>query len=110
MKKVLQKNIINITSEYRDGLKEIFQDDLDSVIIYGSQARGESTDESDIDILCVMKKPFNYGELILKTAKISADISLKHDVVISTAFVTVDEFRTKNTPFLKNVRKEAQVV
>jgi predicted nucleotidyltransferase len=99
-----------IVAEYRERLREILKDELDSVVLYGSQARGEATNESDIDVLCIMKGPFDYGALILKTGEVSAEISLKYDVVISTAFVTREDFETRNTPFLMNVRREALVI
>lgn len=99
-----------IVVEYRERLREVLQDKLDSVVLYGSHARGEATDDSDIDVLCIMKGPFDYGELILKTSEASAEISLKYDVVISTAFVTRSDYETRNVPFLMNVRREAVAV
>ncbi|MDQ7794716.1 MAG: nucleotidyltransferase domain-containing protein [bacterium] len=99
-----------IVAEYRDHLLEILGEDLDSVVLYGSQARGDASAESDIDVLCVMKRPFNYGELILMTAEASAAVSLKYDVVVSTAFATRRDFDTRNTPFLLNVRREALTI
>ncbi len=99
-----------ILAEYRKRLEEVLGDDLDAVILYGSQARGEAEEGSDIDVLCVMKEPFDYGELILRTSEAAAEISLKHDVVISTAFVTRADHKSRQTPFLMNIRKDGVVV
>jgi predicted nucleotidyltransferase len=101
-----QKRLRRILTEYQARLKELLGDDLDSIVLYGSQARGDAVEGSDIDVLCVMKRPFDYGELILKTGEISAPISLKYDVHISTAFVTRADYEKRNTPFLMNVRRE----
>lgn len=103
-------HVREIVAEYRELLREVLGVDLDSVVVYGSQARGEATEVSDIDVLCIMKKPFAYGELVLRTAKIAAAVSLEHDVVISTTFVTREDYKTRNTPFLMNVRREASVI
>lgn len=102
-----QPRLRHILIEYRERLREDLGNDLDSVVLYGSQARGDATEASDIDVLCIMKRPFDYGDMILRTGEASAAISLHYDVVISTAFVTRADYESRHTPFLMNVRREA---
>lgn len=96
----------DVLREYREGLGEALGEALDSVILYGSRARGESGDRSDIDVLCVMRGPVDYADLIARTPEITAAPSLKHDVVLSRVFVSQEDFNTRQWPFLMNVRKE----
>lgn len=95
-----------ILNEYRQRLYEILGDELDSVVLYGSQARGEANAGSDIDVLCIMKKSLDYGELISRTSLATAEISLAHDVVISRVFITRNAYAAEDCPFMMNVRKE----
>lgn len=106
----IEKHISEILAEYKERLKEVLGEGLESIMLYGSQVRGDAEDESDIDVLCVMKKSFNYGELIDKTSQVTAEISMKHGVTLSRAFVTSADLKTRKTPFLMNVRREGVAV
>lgn len=99
-----------IIREYRDQLARILGEALEAVVLYGSHAREDAQEGSDIDILCVMRLPFDYGTLIRNTAEAAARISPKYDVAISTAFALSEEYQTRNTPFLMNVRREGVTV
>jgi len=107
---ISQERLRQILKEYRARLQEVLGDDLNSMVLYGFQARGEAVAGSDIDVLCVMKKPFDYGELILRTSEITAEISLKHDVVLSRSFARLEDYKTRQTPFLMNVRREGVAI
>jgi predicted nucleotidyltransferase len=102
--------VARIVGEYRALLAEILGEELESAVLYGSQARGDAVEGSDIDVLCVMRGPFDYGDLIRRTSDAAARISLKYDVVISTAFVRSEDYQTRKTPFLMNVRKEGVAI
>jgi uncharacterized protein len=103
---ISRKRLRQILKEYRARLEETLGEDLDSIVLYGSQARGDAVEGSDIDVLCVMKKPFDYGELILQTSEVTSEISLKYDVVLSRSFARLEDYKTRQTPFLMNVRRE----
>ena len=95
-----------IVREYQTGLKGIFRGQLVSVILYGSVARGESREDSDIDVLCVLRSPFDYDEAIRETSELTAKLSLAHEVVISRVFVSEKDLGERNLPFFINVRRE----
>ncbi len=101
-----QEKAREIVREYREGLKEIFGDQLQSVILYGSRARGEDRQDSDIDLLCVLRGSFDYGEAIRRSSELTAGISLDRDVVLSRVFVSERDFSSRNLPFFMNVRRE----
>jgi uncharacterized protein len=64
---------------------------VEQVIVYGSKARGDSDEESDIDLLLVTSRPIQWRE---RKAIIDAlfDIEMAHDAIISILIVTVEEW------------------
>lgn len=110
MNEIHQERLGLIISEYHQRLEEVLGDELDSIVLYGSHARGDAEPGSDIDILCIIKRPFDYGELILKTSRVTAEVSLKYDVVLSRSFVSRDDYASRRTPFLTNVHREQAVL
>lgn len=78
--------------EYSAGLREALGEALDAVILYGSHARGDARSESDVDVLCVPRQPFDYGQMITSTSDLTSQMSLKYGVAFSRAFVTRDDY------------------
>ena len=91
-------------------LKQVLGDQLESVILFGSQARGEAQDDSDIDVLVVVRDELDYGDLIQRTSAIVSALSLEYDVVISRAFASRQRFDREHSPFFLNVRREGVTV
>lgn len=85
---------------------QYYQENLHQLILYGSQARGDAQKYSDIDILIVLKRAFNYRQELNNTSDIICDLSLKYDTVVSRAFISQESFEKDNTPFLLNIRRE----
>ncbi len=91
-------------------LQRVLGNQLHSVLLYGSRARGDAGPYSDIDVLVVMCDDFDYTDLMRRTSEVVGRLSLQYDVVISRAFVTRERFEHEHSPFLLNVRREGVVV
>ena len=103
----MSTDIRPILKKLKKGLIQIYGDQVDSILLYGSRARGDERPDSDIDILVVLKDDFNYSEMLRLSSELAASLSLENDVVISRAFVSKQQFENRKTPFLMNVRREA---
>ena len=95
-----------ILKELRAKLAAEYGSRLVNVILYGSQARGDATPESDIDVMVVLKDEVNPYQEIDRTNKLTSRLSLEYDTLISTLFVAEDRFQSERSPLLMNIRRE----
>ncbi|MFG6096716.1 nucleotidyltransferase domain-containing protein [Leptothoe sp. ISB3NOV94-8A] len=91
-------------------LYDLYQEQLQNIILYGSQAREDSQLDSDIDLLVVLNTPVNPYQEIDRTSQFIAQLCLEFDVVISRNFISMEKFQSADNPFLSNVRREGVVV
>lgn len=101
-----QKRLRRILHALQKELTDTLGERVEKIILYGSQARGDARDDSDIDVLVVLKDDFKHGEMLKKTSRAVAKLSLDNNVVISRAFVTNQQYEQSKMPFLMNVRRE----
>ena len=95
-----------ILQKLKQSLIALYQDNLEAIILYGSQARGDATEFSDIDILVILKFQINPYQEIDKTSQIIYELCRDYDVLISRHFISSEKFESTNTPFLSNVKRE----
>lgn len=95
-----------IVTELRKYLERLYGERLMQIVVFGSQARGDAVDGSDIDILVALKGSVSPGMEIARTSETTAVLSLKHNVVISCTFISADRYTTEQSPLLINVRRE----
>ena len=102
----MSPSLQHVTTELRASLVELYGARLSDLVLFGSQARGDAAAGSDIDILVVLKGTVNAGKEIERTGGITSSLSLRHDVVISSTFVSEDRYQTEKSPLLLNIRRE----
>jgi predicted nucleotidyltransferase len=101
-----QAELMEILTNYKQELARSLGNKLEAVYLYGSQARGDARPGSDIDVLIVIREEFDYFEMLKKTSRLTADLSLQNNIVISRVFVTSQDFEQRKTPLLENIQRE----
>lgn len=99
----------DITSQLVDVYRNIYGDDIVEILLYGSYARNEETDQSDVDIVAIVKgNRLDLQKKLKIVWDISADIGLENDVVVSPTVVPFDEFEKymEILPYYMNIEKE----
>jgi predicted nucleotidyltransferase len=107
---MLNQPISTVLTQVQQNLKQLYGEQLEKLILYGSQARGTAQPDSDIDILIVLKDVFNYSQESEKISQLIADLCLEYNVLISCAFANSEQLENHNSGFFRNVRKDGLVI
>jgi uncharacterized protein len=89
------------------GLQEQYPEQVVRVVLFGSKARGDSDDESDLDVLVVVDD----GDWKFRDAVtlVAFEPMLDYDVVLSPLIVDVDEYdwwQEYHAPIYRHIRSE----
>ncbi len=99
--------IVQITTQkLKEYLQDLYQDNLDKVILFGSEARGEAKIDSDIDIAIVLKNEFNLDLEIEKTSYFIADLCLDYGVLINRLFMSRSYYQNHQSALTRNLQRE----
>lgn len=89
--------------------KPILGDTMKDAYLYGSYARGDFHEESDIDIMLLVDIPAEVaGKRYLEIAPIESELSLEYDITISVILQPSQQFQqyADILPFFQNVMRE----
>lgn len=93
------------------GLQEIFQENIRMIVLYGSVARNEASEDSDIDIAIIIKEDMD--EITKeKLFNWSADMDIQYDKVFSIIDIQEEKIEKwgRILPFYKNVQEEGIIL
>jgi predicted nucleotidyltransferase len=94
----------------KKSLVEIYGDRLRQVYLYGSYARGDFTEGSDVDLLIALEGKVNPWQEINRLSEVLAAICLNYDLLISTYPVPEEWLQERQSPLFKNIRREGIVI
>lgn len=102
----MNETVQTILTELSHRLETLYETRLKQLVLFGSQARGDATPGSDIDVLVVLDGPVKPGAEVERCGGIIADLSLRYDTVISCQYVSTKRFFREQSPILRNIRRE----
>ncbi len=96
-------------AEFVKRLRQTLPASVLDVRLFGSEARGEATPESDLDVLVVVQPDHERSKLEDRIVDIAFDVNLEFNVYISPSVVTpgiLNHPVWRETPFLERVLRE----
>jgi predicted nucleotidyltransferase len=98
--------IEHILKEFREKTEKLYGRRLTNIILYGSFAKGQATQDSGIEVAVVLEGEVAVGEEIDRLIDLVTDINLNHCVLLSVYPVSERDYNSVNSPLLLNIRKE----
>ena len=103
----MNTKVRSILGELNRRLATLYGERLRGVYLFGSHARDEANEESDVDVLIVRDRVGNYSREIDTTSELTSELSLEYAVSLSRVFATEEQWRKGQTNFFQNLREEA---
>lgn len=101
--------ISDIIQDFAENARRLLGNSLDSVILYGSYARGDYSEFSDIDVmLLVSLTEDQIKEISDQISDLAFDYMMKYGADISPVITNTDHFNywVDNLPYYRNIRDE----
>lgn len=105
--------IMPILKDYANAVKSVYGALLEKIILYGSYAREDYNEDSDIDILILLNvPPAEERKELDALAGITSDFNIAHDLYILPMMKSTETFSkwARVDPFYQNVSKEGMVL
>jgi predicted nucleotidyltransferase len=106
MNRKVPLRIRKLMKELKEGLIRIYGDRLKAVYLYGSYARGDYRQGSDVDVMILLSDYKNYWEELRRSTNLASDISLDYDVTVSRLIMKEIQWKESDMPVLRNIHRE----
>jgi len=104
-------NLSEILARLKAELQRRYGERLAEVRLFGSQAREEATEESDIDVLVVLRdKYINISQEQDQFFSFKYDLEREYNTLIQILFTTKERVSNSHAPLYVGVREESIVL
>lgn len=103
----MEQVVEQIAKEYKKSLQDIYGNDLAELILFGSYARGDQHDESDVDFAVVFRdNHLRTFDDKMKISSLGAKLSLKYGLMVSSLSVSLTKKQTSMQGVYQEIRKQ----
>lgn len=99
-----------LLKRFKQELVRIYGEQLDAVYLFGSYARGDNQEGSDLDVLVVLNDFQRRAAELKRVSTLIGELSLDYEITVSPLFMRESEWETDRYPLLRNVKKEGVAV
>ena len=88
------------------GLRDLYGERFRGLLLYGSYARGDFRDGSDVDLLLLLNGPVSPSREIFHMSDVTWPVSLEYDTVFSVMAMSTEVFEQQDSLFLHNIQPD----
>ena len=99
-----------LLKKLKEGLIRVYGEQLSAVYLYGSFARGDNVEGSDMDVVVILKDFQRRAAEIRRTSELVGDLSLDFEITVSPLFMRENEWTTNKFSLLRNIKAEGVAV
>jgi len=101
-----REQAIEITGKTKGALQKIYGNRLRMVCLYGSAARGQLHQDSDIDIAVILDSIKDRFEEYERISQLGSDLSLEYDTLVSFLLVSESDYEKGRFAVHRIIKKE----
>ncbi len=106
----MDDRVMRLAGRVKEHLARRYGSNIDRVLLYGSHARDEGRESSDIDLLVVVRDAVEPREVRESLDELLLDIIIEEGELVSVIAIPEEQFNHYRSPFLVNVRGEGVLV
>jgi predicted nucleotidyltransferase len=99
-----------ILEKCKAALKRHYRSQFKGLVLYGPVARREAGSGSDIDLLVLLSRPFDYLHEVRAIVEVLYPIQLESERLISAKPAPLDDFERGDLSLYRNARQEGVFV
>ena len=101
-----REEVLKLLRELRGHLAAVYGGRLKGVYLYGSYARDEADEDSDIDVAVVLEAPVDRAQERRRVSDVASELSLRENCVLTLFFLSEAELQQAPYAVHRSIARE----